>query len=81
MVLAAGVMTFGNEWLQTGKPNWRVPIATLLGAGAVGLIGNLSTGAANSLGFMVVIAAAATKINGKSPFQEFTQALPHNKGQ
>lgn len=80
LVLAAGTLSFGNEWLQTNQVNWRVPIATLLGAGAVGLIGNLSPGAGNSLGFLVLIAAATVRINGKSPLEEFTATLPKNKG-
>jgi hypothetical protein len=29
IILTAGVITFGNEWAQTGKPNWRVAIASL----------------------------------------------------
>jgi hypothetical protein len=81
MVLGAGLMTFGNEWLQTGKPNWRVPIATLLGAGAIGLIGTLSPSAGNTLGFMVLLAASVTKIGGVSPLQELAKELPQNKGQ
>lgn len=80
LVLTAGVMTFGNEWLQTGQLNWRVPVATLLGAGAIGAIGALSPGAANSLGVMVLIAAASTQFNGKSAIQEISSSLPRQKG-
>lgn len=80
LVLAAGLMTFGNEWLQTDKINWRVPVATLLGAGFVGLIGNFSPGAGNGLGTMVLIAAATVPINGKSPVQELAATVPKAKG-
>lgn len=76
MVLGAGLATFGNEWLQTDKVNWRVPVATLLGAGAIQLVGTLSPGAGNSLGFMVLIAALTVPLNGKSPLQELTSTLP-----
>ncbi len=79
LVLTAGTLTFGNEWLQTGRPNWRVPVATLLGAGILGAIGAVSTGAANGLAIMVLIAAANTEFNGKSAVQEIASSLPKNK--
>lgn len=80
MVLGAGLMTFGNEWLQTNQLNWRVPVATLLGAGAVGLVGAVAPGAGNGLGALVLIAAAVTRLNGKSPLEELTAELPKPKG-
>jgi len=79
LVLAAGALTFGNEWLQTDQLNWRIPIATLIGAGVVGLIGQLSPGAGNGLGFLVLIAAANTRLNGKSPIDELSASLPKAK--
>jgi hypothetical protein len=80
LVLTAGTLTFGNEWLQTNNLNWRVPVATLLGAGVMAAIGAVSTGAANSLGVMVLIAAASTEFNGKSAVQEISSSLPKQKG-
>lgn len=79
LVLTAGSLTFANEWLQTGKLNWRVPVATLLGAGIMGAIGALSTGTANGLAVMVLIAAANTEFNGKSAVQEIASSLPQQK--
>ncbi len=79
LVLTAGAMTFGNEWLQTDKLNWRVPVAALLGAGILGAIGAVSTGAANGLGVMILIAAANTEFNGKSAVQEIASSLPRQK--
>jgi hypothetical protein len=79
LVLTAGTLTFGNEWLQTGKLNWRVPVATLLGAGVMAAIGVVSTGAANGLAVMVLIAAANTEFNGKSAVQEISSSLPQQK--
>ena|ERR1700747_3575498 len=66
LVLAAGTGTFFNEWYQTGQVNWRVPIATMLGAAAVDGISHVSEGGATALGIMVLIAAATTRFNGKS---------------
>lgn len=80
LVIAAGTLTFANEWLQTDELNWRVPIATILGAGAMAAIGAVSSGAANGLGAMVLIAAANTRFNGKSAVQEIASSLPRQKG-
>jgi len=73
LVLAAGAMTFGNEWFQTGDLNWRVPIATLLIASLTGMLGQLDSKAANAFGGIVFIGAAVAPLNGKSPVQEFNQ--------
>ena len=70
LVLAAGSLTFANEWLQTKEINWRVPVATVLAAAAIGGIGSISGPAATSLGAMAVIVAAVTPLNGRSPIQE-----------
>lgn len=79
-VLAAGTITFGNEWIQTGQYNWRVPVATLLGAGVIGLIGQFSASSGNILGVMILIAASATRFNGKSALEELNMTLPKPKG-
>jgi len=70
LVLLAGTLTFGNEWLQTKRVNWRVPVATVLAAAATSGFGRVSPNGAASLGIMALIAAAATPLNGKSPIQE-----------
>lgn len=70
LVLAAGTVTFGNEWIQTSKMNWRVPVATLLGAWMFAGIDKISDKASAGLGVMVLLAALATPLNGKSPIQE-----------
>jgi hypothetical protein len=42
-------------------------------------IGVVSTGAANGLGAMVLIAAANTRFNGKSAVEEISSSLPKQK--
>lgn len=44
-VLLAGAVAFGNEWLQKPNepPNWRVPVATVIAAGALALLERLSS--------------------------------------
>jgi hypothetical protein len=75
LVLAAGTLSFGNEWLQTKQVNWRIPVATVLAAAAAAGIGKVSSGAATSLGVMALIVAAATPLNGKSPIQQFNTVV------
>lgn len=75
LVLGAGAMTFGNEWLQTGGLNFRVPIATLGIAGLDGLLSSLSPIAGVSFGIIVFIGALTVPLNGKSPISEFNAQL------
>lgn len=75
LVLGAGAMTFGNEWLQTGQLNWRVPIATLLIAGLDGVLSALSSTAGIAFGAIVFIGALTVPLNGKSPIQELNGQL------
>lgn len=75
IVLAAGGLTFFNEWYQTGTVNWRVPIATFGGAWFVAAIAEVSDQAAVGLSVMVLIVAASTKFGGKSVFQEFASVV------
>jgi hypothetical protein len=79
--LAAGAMTFGNEWLQTGGLNWRVPIATVLVAGLDGALSALSPTAGIAFGAIVFIGALTVPLNGKSPIDELNAQLkPAKKG-
>jgi hypothetical protein len=79
LVLATGGMTFTNEWLQTHSINWRIPIATVLGAGIMEIISKVSSGAGTGLGLMILIAGATAPINGKSPVQEIASTLNTGK--
>lgn len=75
LVVLAGVMTFGNEWYQTGKLNWRVPVATLLGAALVGALAAFSPNASKALGAIVLVGAATTKFGGHSVVEELNTAI------
>lgn len=74
-VLGAGAMTFGNEWLQSGGLNWRVPIATVLIAGLDGALSALSPTAGIAFGAIVFIGALTVPLNGKSPIAELNSQL------
>jgi hypothetical protein len=85
IVIVAGTMTFTNEWYQTGKVNWRVPIATVLLAGAIGFLGRIDNRIGNGLGVMIFIGAGTTKFNGHSAFGTLAQLFgganpPKQKG-
>lgn len=74
-VLAAGTMTFGNEWLQTKGLNFRVPVATLLLAALDGGISAFDPKAGVAFGAIVFIGALTVPLNGKSPITELTSQL------
>jgi hypothetical protein len=75
IAVIAGTATFGNEWLQTNKPNWKVIPATLLAAWGFTALDKLSPKASVGLASMVLIVALTTKFGGKSAFQELNSAL------
>jgi hypothetical protein len=75
IVLLTGTGTFANEWLQTGKPNWRVIPATLLAAWGIELLDHISNGAAMALSIMVAIAGVTTTFGGKSIIQELNSVV------
>jgi hypothetical protein len=79
LVLGAGAMSFGNEWLQTGKLNFRVPVATLVVAMVDGVISDLSPKGGIALGVLVFIGALTVPLNGKSPIDEFNSQFAETK--
>jgi hypothetical protein len=75
IVVAAGGMTFANEWLQTKDINWRIPVATVLIAALVDGIAHLDQKIATTFAVIVLIGASVATINGKSPIDEFNSVL------
>jgi hypothetical protein len=72
-------MTFGNEWYQTKKVNWRVPIATLLAAAVIDGLNKVDDKAAIGLSIMVLIVASATKFGGKSVIDTMVELWGNKK--
>ena len=72
IVLTAGAATFTNEWYQTKKIDWKVPVATVLAAGAMDVVSRFDQKSATLLSVMVLIAALSTKFNGKSAIDTVT---------
>jgi hypothetical protein len=68
-------MTFVNEWYQTGKINWRVPIATMLAAAIMDGVAHVDSKAATGLSVMVLLAAVTTRFNDKSVIDTVSSTL------
>lgn len=79
LMLVAGTISFGNEWLQTGKINWRVPIATLVSAFFLDGVERISPKAGVGLATIVLITVVLTPLHGKSPMQTALDVLPKPK--
>jgi hypothetical protein len=77
IILTAGVITFGNEWLQLGKPNWRIAIATLGSAVVFAGLEKLDQDAATGLAAIVMITVLVGGVTPgvKSPAQEVLSLL------
>lgn len=66
IILVAGTITFGNEWYQTHQINWKIPLATIVGALVFDGLAHLSDRGATGLAVIVLIGALTAKFNGKS---------------
>lgn len=75
LVMISGTLTFGNEFVQANKFNVKVIVATLLGTWMMMGVAKVSPKGATALGVMVLIAAASTRVNGKSPFEELSSLV------
>jgi len=80
IMLLAGSISFGNEWLQTGTPNFRIPVATLMSALFLNGVEKIYPKAAIGLGTIVLITVLMTPLHGKSPMQTAVDVLPKPKG-
>lgn len=76
IILLTGTISFGNEWLQTQKPNFRIPVATLLTALFLDGVEKISPQAATGLATIALITVLLTPLNGKSPLQEALTIFP-----
>jgi hypothetical protein len=76
IILAAGSLTFANEWYQSDKINWRVPIATFGAAWLLAGIAEVSDKTATGLAIMALIVTVTTPFHGKSVVQEIATVVP-----
>lgn len=66
ITLTAGGLTFTNEWYQTKRIDWKVPLATVVLAAGVDMLSELDNKAAILLSVLILMGAVTTKFNGKS---------------
>lgn len=76
IILAAGAISFGNEWLQSNTPNFRIPVATLVSAVFLNGVEKLYPKAAVGISVMALITVLVTPLHGKSPMQTIVDVLP-----
>ncbi len=67
--LAATGIGVGNEWMQTGTPNFRMGVAGLAVTVIFGGIERLNHTAGVGLSVMFLIGVLVTPIRGKAPLQ------------
>lgn len=68
-VLAGTAISFGNDWVQTNKPNLRIVVAGLGVALFFDGIDKFSPQVANGLAAIMFVTILFTPIDGKSPAQ------------
>jgi hypothetical protein len=78
IILAAGTITFANEWWQTKQVNFRIPVATLLLAAGFDGLSKLDAKISATLAFIVFIGALTTEFNGKSAASTLAGLFPAN---
>lgn len=66
IILIAGTITFGNDWYQTGKVNFKISVATLFAAAIFDGLAQLDDKAAIGLSVVVLLGAFTAKFGGKS---------------
>lgn len=80
IILTAGGISFTNAWLQTGQPNFRIPVATLGTSLFFMGLEKVYPKAATGLATIALITVLVTPLNGKSPMQTLLDVMPKPKG-
>lgn len=81
IILIAGTATFTNEWYQTKKVNFKVPIATLFAAAVFDGFAKLDDKAAIGISVIVLLGALTTKFGGKSVVETVSQLMANTTKQ
>lgn len=75
----AGLVTFGNEWLQDEKLNWLVIPATAFGMIGLSLVEKISPVAATGLATIALLTELMVSFNGKkTPLQELMDVMGYS---
>lgn len=73
IVLTATAISFTNEFIQTGTPNFRVGVAGLAVALVLDGVEKVSPKGATGLALIMFATVMVTPFKGKSPAQTFSQ--------
>jgi hypothetical protein len=79
IVLTATGISFANSWLQTSKPNFRIPVAGLVVALIFDGVEKINEQAAVGLSILMLVTVLVTPINGKAPAQTVADVLAKGK--
>jgi hypothetical protein len=79
IVLTATAISFGNEWLDTGTPNFRIGIAGLGVALVFSGIEKLNERAAVGLAAIMLVTVLLTPFNGRSPAENVSRFVGSGK--
>lgn len=66
IVLVAGSLTFFNEWWQAREIEWRIPVATVIGAAIIEGLATVNSRAASGLAIIILLGAVTSEVKGKS---------------
>jgi hypothetical protein len=81
IILVTAFIAFANEWYQTDKPNFRIPVAGVLMAWVFEGIENLNENAGVGVAYMVFISSLLVPVKGeKSPIETATKIVSPTKG-
>lgn len=80
ITITAGGLTFANEWYQTKNIDWKVPVATVILAAGVDVFAGIDSKGAVILSLMIMLGAATTKFNGRSPIDTLTETMNAKSG-
>jgi hypothetical protein len=75
LVLSATAISLGNEWLNTGEVNWRIPIAGIGTALIFDLIETVDPQIGKGLAVLMFISVMVTPFKGKSPAETAAHLL------
>jgi hypothetical protein len=75
LILTAGTIAGGNNWLQTGQIPWRIGISTLVLSWVIGGVEKVSKQGAMAVSVTILITALVTPFHGKSPIAEFASVV------
>lgn len=75
-VLITGAISFGNQWLGNGRLDLKIPIATLVAAGALALVEQIpqASPVAAGIAWIALITLLFTRLGGQpSPIDNLTK--------